>query len=75
MSTGMGMGMGWGRMRYGNEQPLKPKVTKSLIKRVLSYFIPYWKTMILVFITFCNVGTRAGTSAADQGYHRPGPAG
>lgn len=52
MSTGagMGMGMGWGRMRYGNEQLPKPTITKSLIKRVLSYFIPYWKYMILVFI-------------------------
>ena len=46
-------GMGWGRgsMRYENEQLPKPKVTKKLLVRILSYFIPYWKHMVLVFAT------------------------
>lgn len=40
--------MGWGRLRYGSEQFQKPKDTKKLLKRILSYFIPYWKYMALV---------------------------
>jgi len=46
----LGMGMGWGRMRYEDEQMPKIKVTRSLLKRILSYFIPYWKYLILVFL-------------------------
>ncbi|MBR3631281.1 MAG: ABC transporter ATP-binding protein, partial [Oscillospiraceae bacterium] len=28
----------------------KPKVTKSLLRRIFSYLIPYWKQMILVLL-------------------------
>ncbi len=41
----------WGWIRYEDEQMPKPKVTKKLLKRVVSYFLPYWKYLILVFLT------------------------
>lgn len=50
----MGMGMGgWHRgLRRGFEDDLnvKPTVTKEMLLRILSYFRPHWKLMILVFL-------------------------
>jgi len=45
-----GLGMGFGRMNFDNEQTPKAKVTKSMLKRILSYFSPYWRHLILVFL-------------------------
>ncbi len=33
------------------EKKNKPKVTKSLLLRILSYLIPYWPQFLLVFAT------------------------
>lgn len=54
MSNGSGFGMGWGRMRYGNEQLPKPQITKSMLKRILLYFLPYWKHLCLVFLVISS---------------------
>ncbi|MBN2443588.1 MAG: ABC transporter ATP-binding protein, partial [Spirochaetales bacterium] len=47
----MGMGMGWGRMRYQEEQLPKPRITKYLLMRAVSYFSPYWLFLFFVLMT------------------------
>ncbi len=46
---GGGGGGGYGRAfgRYAQEDLPKPRITKSLLKRILSYFRPYWKYLAL----------------------------
>jgi len=39
---------GVGRLRFADESIEMPKVTKKMIYRILSYFIPYWMRMLLV---------------------------
>jgi len=39
---------GIGRLRFADENIEMPKVTKKMLSRILSYFIPYWKRMLLV---------------------------
>lgn len=39
---------GIGRMRFSDETIEMPKVTKKMLSRILSYFIPYWRRMLLV---------------------------
>ena len=39
---------GSGRFRFADEATAIPKVTKKMILRILSYFIPFWKRMFLV---------------------------
>ena len=57
MAGGMGMGMGMGRNSLGprgfltdEEKENKPKVTKKLLLRILSYLKPYWVQFIFVFV-------------------------
>lgn len=48
----MGMG-GWHRsLRHGfaDDLDVKPTVTKEMLLRILGYFKPHWKLMVLVFI-------------------------
>jgi len=42
------MKQGVGRLRFADETIEMPKVTKRMVFRILSYFIPYWKRMFLV---------------------------
>lgn len=42
------MKQGVGRLRFADENVEMPKVTKKMLSRILSYFIPYWKRMLLV---------------------------
>ncbi|HZK53251.1 MAG TPA: ABC transporter ATP-binding protein [Desulfosporosinus sp.] len=42
------MKQGVGRLRFADETIEMPKVTKKMLLRILSYFIPYWKRMLLV---------------------------
>ena len=42
------MKQGIGRLRFADENIEMPKVTKKMLSRILSYFIPYWKRMLLV---------------------------
>ena len=42
------MKQGVGRLRFADESIEMPKVTKEMLYRILSYFIPYWKRMLLV---------------------------
>jgi len=42
------MKQGIGRLRYANEKIEMPKVTKKMLARILSYFVPYWLRMLLV---------------------------
>ena len=48
------MAMGMRGMNRGflteEEKANRPKVTFSLLKRIFSYLIPYWKQMILIFV-------------------------
>lgn len=44
-------GMGLRGTRFYKETDEKPNITKSLILRILSYFSPYWKLMIIMFFT------------------------
>lgn len=37
-----------GRLRFADETIEMPKVTKKMLSRILSYFIPYWTRMLLV---------------------------
>ena len=50
MGGGSGMGMGWGRLRYEEDNTKKPKITKTLLVRILKYFIPYWKHLLIVLV-------------------------
>ena len=57
MAGGMGMGMGMGRNSLGprgfltdEEKENKPKVTKKLLLRILSYLKPYWVQFFFVFV-------------------------
>ncbi|MDR3600261.1 MAG: ABC transporter ATP-binding protein [Desulfosporosinus sp.] len=36
------------RLRYANEKIEMPKVTKKMLARILGYFVPYWRRMLLV---------------------------
>ena len=42
------MKQGVGRLRFADENIEMPKVTKKMLSRILSYFIPYWTRMLLV---------------------------
>ena len=42
------MKQGVGRLRFADETIEMPKVTKKMLTRILSYFIPYWQRMLLV---------------------------
>lgn len=42
------MKQGIGRLRFADETIEMPKITKKMLTRILSYFIPYWKRMFLV---------------------------
>ena len=42
------MKQGIGRLRFANEKMEMPKVTKKMLARIFSYFIPYWMRMVLV---------------------------
>jgi len=44
-------GMGYRGRRFYRETDEKPHITKSLIMRILEYFLPYWKLMIIMFLT------------------------
>ena len=45
---GFGSGHGgMGRMRFEDENAEKPKLTKQILVRILRYFMPFWKQMIL----------------------------
>jgi ATP-binding cassette subfamily B protein len=37
--------------RFYHETDEKPNITKGLILRIISYFRPYWKLMIVMFFT------------------------
>jgi len=41
------MPRGIGRMHYMDEKAETPKITKNMLSRIVKYFIPYWKQMIL----------------------------
>ncbi len=41
------MAHGMGRMRFLDEKMEKPKITKKMSLRIVKYFIPYWKQMVL----------------------------
>ncbi len=40
---------GWNRMHFNEEDLVKPEITWPFIKRILKYFVPYWKQMLAVF--------------------------
>lgn len=42
-----GMSHGMGKMRFLDEKMEKPKMTKQLLTRIVKYFLPYWKQMML----------------------------
>ncbi len=42
------MKQGIGKLRFADETIEMPKVTKKMLSRILSYFIPYWMRMLLV---------------------------
>lgn len=42
------MKQGIGKLRFADENIEMPKVTKKMLSRILSYFIPYWTRMLLV---------------------------
>ena len=44
-------GMGFGRMRYLDEENfVRPTITRAMLFRILSYFSPYWKQILIVFL-------------------------
>ena len=51
MAGGMGRSLGPRGFLTEEEKKNMPKVTKGLIKRILSYIKPYWLQFIIVFIT------------------------
>ena len=42
------MKQGIGKLRFADENIEMPKVTKKMLSRILSYFIPFWTRMFLV---------------------------
>jgi len=42
---------GRGRMRFSDEKIKMPKITKEMVSRILGYFHPYWKQMLLALIS------------------------
>lgn len=42
------MRQGIGKLRFADEEVQMPKVTRKMLTRILSYFLPYWKSMLLV---------------------------
>jgi ATP-binding cassette subfamily B protein len=44
-------GPGFRNTRFYRETDEKPNITKSLVVRILTYFLPYWKMMIVMFLT------------------------
>lgn len=46
---------GFYRMRYSDEKIEMPKVTKKMMVRILSYFKPYWKQMLLALISIIAI--------------------
>lgn len=47
------MANGMGRMRFLDETIEKPKITKKMLVRILKYFIPYWKQMLVAITSIC----------------------
>ena len=43
-------GMGFGRMRFQDENLVRPEVTKDMLLRILRYFTPYWKQILIVIL-------------------------
>ncbi len=41
------MPAGVGRIRYYDESMEKPQITRKMLARILEYFIPYWKQMLV----------------------------
>jgi ABC-type bacteriocin/lantibiotic exporter with double-glycine peptidase domain len=41
------MPAGVGKIRYYDESMEKPQITRKILARVLEYFIPYWKQMLV----------------------------
>ena len=39
---------GIGRLRFASEDIQMPKVTRKMLARIMSYFLPYWQKMLLV---------------------------
>ena len=52
---GMRPPYGFGRMRFNEEDMVKPDISWPFIKRILSYFKPYWMQMLVVFISIAVV--------------------
>jgi ATP-binding cassette subfamily B protein len=51
MARGLGGGPGgFGRMRFDEETAEKPKINKSMLIRIMKYFKPFWKQMILAVV-------------------------
>lgn len=42
------MRQGIGKLRFADEEVQMPKVTRKMLTRILNYFLPYWKSMLLV---------------------------
>jgi len=42
------MKQGIGRLRFADEEIQMPKVTRKMLTRIMSYFMPYWMKMLLV---------------------------
>lgn len=46
---------GFYRMRYSDQKIEMPKVTKKMMARILSYFKPYWRQMLLALISILAI--------------------
>ncbi|AET66410.1 ABC-type multidrug transport system, ATPase and permease component [Desulfosporosinus orientis DSM 765] len=44
------MRLGVSRLRFANEKIEMPRVTKKMLTRIVSYFLPYWTKMLLVTV-------------------------
>lgn len=53
------MPVGVGRIRYYDENMEKPQITRKMLARILIYFIPYWKQM-LVAVTVILISSVLG---------------
>lgn len=42
--------MAVGHMRYYDKNIIAPKITRTMIARILKYFIPYWKHMLVAVV-------------------------
>lgn len=54
-----GMGMGGHHFRHMSYEDIdsmpKPKITKEIITRIISFFKPYWKQLIIVFLALISM--------------------